>query len=236
MSKRIILAATLTAAALVVVVSGAYVLAFGVAPTTSHEKWGQFGDYFGGILNPLFALLAFLAVLWSIAIQDREFRAATYRVSEQAEFARLEQRRMHDDRIAQELLHVVKDIDLRLELLLRTDVSPSHTQPRLTIALMFAEAERIATSDGTSSALDSFVVQARTPGSLVEAPVREITYLVGTMREFLERYSSLKAGSYAPAIVYYAEKYALALHLLEYIGAVKDDTRRFFATIGDGHG
>lgn len=38
--------------------------------------WGTFGDYMGGILNPILAFLSFLALLQTIKIQSRELKAS----------------------------------------------------------------------------------------------------------------------------------------------------------------
>lgn len=35
------------------------------------EVWAQFGDYFGGVLNPVFAFLAFIALLITINLQNK---------------------------------------------------------------------------------------------------------------------------------------------------------------------
>ena len=37
-----------------------------------HEAWGVFGDFIGGLLNPIFALFAFFALLITIHIQSKE--------------------------------------------------------------------------------------------------------------------------------------------------------------------
>ena len=42
-----------------------------------HSKWGMLGDFFGGILNPIFSLLALLALLLTIVIQSKEQVVAT---------------------------------------------------------------------------------------------------------------------------------------------------------------
>ena len=34
-----------------------YLFQFGGGFAASHSRWGEFGDYLGGILNPIFALL-----------------------------------------------------------------------------------------------------------------------------------------------------------------------------------
>lgn len=33
-----------------------------------HDKWGQLGDFFGGILNPIYSLLAYLGLLTTVAL------------------------------------------------------------------------------------------------------------------------------------------------------------------------
>ncbi len=44
----------------------------GLAPTAS--EWGQFGDYVGGLLNPIFGFSSLLALLYTIRIQSQELR------------------------------------------------------------------------------------------------------------------------------------------------------------------
>ncbi|MGZ8250745.1 MAG: hypothetical protein ACXW1P_00245 [Methylophilaceae bacterium] len=38
------------------------------------EQWGQFGDYFGGTLNPAFAFLAFIGVLLTVYLQSEQLK------------------------------------------------------------------------------------------------------------------------------------------------------------------
>jgi hypothetical protein len=65
------------AVAVIIASLGAYVAYFWVylrAPLGSTEAWGQFGDYVGGLLNPLIALLAFYWLTRSIELQAEEMR------------------------------------------------------------------------------------------------------------------------------------------------------------------
>lgn len=39
--------------------------------STNQSEWAQFGDYFGGVLNPILAFLAFLALLKTISLQSK---------------------------------------------------------------------------------------------------------------------------------------------------------------------
>ena len=56
---------------------GAYILKFGSDLSGSPSRWGQFGDYIGGVLNPGFSLLALAALLYTIHLQSRELRNST---------------------------------------------------------------------------------------------------------------------------------------------------------------
>lgn len=69
--------ATLIIAALgaVILTAGAYAYHFyatlGYSISSETDTWGQFGDYFGGILNPLLSFIALLCLLQSINLQNQ---------------------------------------------------------------------------------------------------------------------------------------------------------------------
>lgn len=96
-----------------------YVATFGRELSGSPSRWGQFGDYIGGVLNPSISLLALLALLYAIHIQSRELRNSTRELensvrilTEQSESLKLqnfertffETVRLHND--------IVRDMDL----------------------------------------------------------------------------------------------------------------------------
>lgn len=60
-----------------VFVAGTYFYNFRGPLEKSADKWGQFGDFIGGTLNPVFGFLALIALLSTIAIQVRELRIST---------------------------------------------------------------------------------------------------------------------------------------------------------------
>lgn len=57
--------------ALVVILSvaGKYISVFSTHVLNDQEKWGQFGDYFGGVLNPILSFFAFIALLVTLRTQ-----------------------------------------------------------------------------------------------------------------------------------------------------------------------
>jgi hypothetical protein len=61
-----------------------YVLEFGPNLSDRQEVWGQFGDFIGGTLNPLFALTALLALLYTIVLQSTELKNSTEQLSKSA--------------------------------------------------------------------------------------------------------------------------------------------------------
>lgn len=45
--------------------------------------WGQFGDYFGGTLNPIFGFLSVIALLIALVIQGRELKVSSKAIAQQ---------------------------------------------------------------------------------------------------------------------------------------------------------
>ncbi|MCS4292715.1 large-conductance mechanosensitive channel [Comamonas sp. BIGb0152] len=59
---------------------GAYLIYFGLIlgqnPATDSDKWGAFGDFIGGVLNPIVAFAAFFWLTESVKIQKEELAKA----------------------------------------------------------------------------------------------------------------------------------------------------------------
>jgi hypothetical protein len=85
--------------------STAYFWRFGVElrlpASTDPASWGQFGDYLGGVLNPMIGLFTLLAVLMTVRESTKQSIAATRQAVHAAEM--LEQtRREHEAEVSQE--------------------------------------------------------------------------------------------------------------------------------------
>jgi hypothetical protein len=76
------------AAAVIFVVASAYILKFvgftDSVISNSSDSWGQFGDYIGGMLNPVLAYLAFYWLTQSILLQKEELTATKSALQESA--------------------------------------------------------------------------------------------------------------------------------------------------------
>ncbi len=114
-----ILALALVALTGVVVVYATY---FGGSIESNHSRWGEFGDFVGGTLNPLYSLLALLALLLTIGLQNRELKNSAKELARSVR-AMEEQakaiKRQNFERTFFEMVHlhheIVRALDLRDE-------------------------------------------------------------------------------------------------------------------------
>ncbi len=68
-----------------VVFVGLYLFNFPGGLSPDPGRWGQFGDFVGGILNPTFSFLALIALLATFALQIRELRISTKELKNSAD-------------------------------------------------------------------------------------------------------------------------------------------------------
>jgi uncharacterized membrane protein len=65
----------LTATGIVAVVFVFYFMNFPGSLSNQHERWGSFGDFMGGTLNPILSFFALIALLLTIILQSKELEA-----------------------------------------------------------------------------------------------------------------------------------------------------------------
>ena len=88
-----------------------YASHFGWRLSESREHWGQFGDYVGGILNPIVAIGALAGIWYAVLLQKRELRETKDALHDQAKTAnqqRREQRFFDALKLYQETLRSVE--------------------------------------------------------------------------------------------------------------------------------
>ena len=101
------------AVAMAVVACGFYVFQFGWVPSVNHTRWGEFGDYLGGVLNPGLALIAIVILLRTLHLQRTEFQLQRIALAEQAKSLRVQ----NFERAFFEMIrlhhNIVNDLELR---------------------------------------------------------------------------------------------------------------------------
>lgn len=206
MSRSIIFTILALASALLISLLAVYLNTFGFQRSTDQAVWGAFGDYFGGILNPIFALFAFLAVLWSLHLQVKQLGQMAF------------------DKQGEEILHVIKDIDSRLSELARTQ---TESFDMLQIA---SEAERNVKIADRPELYKKFLRHAKEPGTDVEPIIRNMSIQVESMYGFLRRHPKNQNGGLSPVIEYYVVKTARLVPMLDAVGTVSVDAIDYFKT------
>lgn len=78
----VLTSAMLIALFFVLAVFIAYLRMFNGDLSEDHAKWGTFGDFVGGILNPILAFLSFIALLFTIALQSRDLKVSNETLKE----------------------------------------------------------------------------------------------------------------------------------------------------------
>lgn len=81
---RWVLISLCVVAGMAVVVLLAYSLTFGPELSTSNDTWGTFGDYVGGLLNPVVAFAALLFLARTYLLQRKELAETSRALKEQA--------------------------------------------------------------------------------------------------------------------------------------------------------
>jgi hypothetical protein len=66
-----------------------YASTFGLKLTDEHERWGQFGDFVGGVLNPLTSFFTLLVALLVWSLQKKELAATNLALADQIRLGRI---------------------------------------------------------------------------------------------------------------------------------------------------
>lgn len=202
------------ALASIAIVALSYRLHFSGTASPDPSIWGSFGDYFGGVLNPMFAFLAFLGVLWSIGMQNQQLREAS-----------IEKR-------SAEILAVIRDMDARIDTLLETEVGKVFDAGGtiiLKVRHMTSEAGKKDRSSGLSDSYFSFLSTARVEGSVIESSTRDLRRLVISMHEFISLHPQGPRNELLPITKYYADKTRPVAIMINDIEALSGELRHFYS-------
>ncbi|MBI6855527.1 hypothetical protein YA0002_22450 [Pseudomonas cichorii] len=215
MSKRFIFTVLIGVFTVIVALLSMYLSQFGSNFSTEQAVWGAFGDYVGGILNPLFALLGLLGILHSLHLQRNQLKD------------------LANDRKSEEVISAIKDIDSQIKDILSiivgsADAHGSSQRVAIHISDMAAEAARF---DNFLEAADSyveFVHAARIQGGTLEIPAREIAHLMSVMATLAQRHPRHSTQEYSLIVSYYIMKTSKLIPMMKHIGGLQRSTIAFF--------
>jgi hypothetical protein len=102
-----------------------YVTQFGTQLSSDKADWGQFGDFLGGLLNPLFSFFAFLVLMEGIKIQRTELAATKVELERSASAMEKQLRQTFDNQNRNELLALIRSVSDELNSLLSSPLKDS---------------------------------------------------------------------------------------------------------------
>lgn len=213
-----------------------YVRAFGTDLATSHTRWGEFGDFIGGVLNPLYALLAFLAVLYTVSIQAAALKQAQEDFEARQRKAQEQIDHLKEASYKEDILRIIKDINEKLEGALQVEVSAdADAYPKLHLYHMIPESWRQQTESSKTGAYGEFVRLAQTRGTHIEAHFSELKAGLYNLHHYLQLYSAPTTTTtiVSPVIEYVARKYAGLVQILKDVGGVEPKVVEFFSNYTD---
>ena len=217
--KKLLITVGVLAALILLVPIASYTSIHGYTLSSSHEAWAQFGDFFGGLLNPVYALLAFLALLYTISLQSAELRQATTEFKRSADS--MQQQLDHYKVSAQkdDLYKIIKDIDHDLERIYETTVGHDGQLSALNVGHIVHEGFRLRNNAAKSSSYHMFLKMASTSGSVIESIYLKLALTSSNLYEHLTKYQEI-AGEYNYLSQYYRYKYFMLGQLLKDAGNV----------------
>jgi uncharacterized membrane protein len=218
MNKLLIIVGTIAGVVLLIPIVS-YISMYGYHLSDSQELWAQFGDFFGGLLNPIYALLAFLALLYTISLQSAELRQATTEFRRSADSMQQQLDHYKDAAKKEDLYKIIKDIDDDLEKIYETVVSPEGQQPVLNIGHVVHEGFRLRDSSEKSGSYQQFLAKASSSGSVVESVFLKLALASGNLYKYLIKYQEL-AGEENYVSEYYRYKYFMLGQLLKDAGNI----------------
>lgn len=210
---------------------GVYWFKFGELLSDDRNEWGTLGDYLGGVLNPLFSLFAFVAVIYSMHLQAKSASTADAKAKEQLQLAREELQATKVAQQAQDILSVLHQImeDIRA-LASRKHRGKEDPETGSFIYFDMNDAIRFAhelESDPEDESLARFA--KRSANEELGRTAKTIGYHVAALRHMLERYEVVRAWPDHPFTLYYADRILPYEKALRFLNApVEPGTWEFF--------
>lgn len=75
---------TIALTALILILLSLYFINFHDGLSSKNEAWGTFGDYLGGVLNPILGFASFIALLYTVRLQSEELKNSNEQLTRSA--------------------------------------------------------------------------------------------------------------------------------------------------------
>jgi len=180
------------ASIIAIIVFGFYIYDFGELPRSDNNAaWGAFGDYIGGLLNPIIAFFALIALLLAIYIQKVELKAAREQLTETNQVMKDTRTHYENEAKKSELNNILEKTGDRLDKLIIENL-PLSSSNRATI-------RQLIFLDGLGSISDAFVDDSGKQGTYAHMAVNdiklELSFLIYTLMKYNKLLADIKEES-----------------------------------------
>jgi len=219
---RLLVAITATAVAIAAAVVFDYLIQFGLTASHDQAVWGQFGDFIGGTLNPLFGFLTLIALLLTLVIQSNELRISTDQqkrsadaAQKQIEFHQRESRRA-------DLYRLIEKLTGRIN----RNFNENRLDEGHSMHGVLADKDMIHPRLDTST----FYKFYHQEGSLTRRTVGWIEADLTMLREYLTQYEQVSDFGFGetPLAEFFRHEYGEMISLLNQYGMIKADIYEYF--------
>jgi uncharacterized membrane protein len=119
---KLLICILVTAVFVVTVVFLFYLLNFPGELSLDHQRWGTFGDFIGGTLNPILSFLALIALLLTIVLQNRELEATREELAQTRKAAQEQVEHFKNESKKADVYKTIQVLEDRLEKLYREPI------------------------------------------------------------------------------------------------------------------
>jgi uncharacterized membrane protein len=111
-----------SAVVIVTLVFSFYFMNFKGGLSVEQDKWGVFGDFIGGTLNPILSFFALTALLLTIILQNRELEATRSEISQSRQAAQEQVEHFKNESKKSDIYKTIQVLESRLEQLYREPI------------------------------------------------------------------------------------------------------------------
>ncbi len=201
-----------------------YFMVFNQGLSQDQAVWGQFGDFFGGTLNPFFGFLTLIALLLTIVIQNKELHNSTDELRKSAEAAQKTTKHLEREAKRADLYRLIEKLAERIN----RNYNENRLDENASLHGVIAERDSVHPRFSTSACYRYYQDrESRT--------YRTIRWIEGDMRRLMgyikkyERVSDFTEGETQLPEFYRAE-YHETVDFLKSYGMIAEDIFQFFTT------
>jgi uncharacterized membrane protein len=200
-----------------------YFVVFNDGLSGDQAVWGQFGDFVGGTLNPIFGFLTLIALMLTIVIQNKELHNSTEEMRKSAEAAQRTSEHFEREAKRADLYRLIEKLTERINRNYNENRLDNNASLHAVIAERYSDQPRFTSSDCYRYYQDS--------GSRTH---RTITWIEGDMRRlmgYIQKYESVSglAEGETPLPDYYRAEYHETVEFLKAYSMIAEDIFKFFS-------